>query len=286
MTGGDSQVSACNRGFDLVKRGGLTYLQAPLLIGGGLVKHAFSTRSGGSSRGPFSSLNTGLHVGDDTRAVMNNRRIFFSHFGIDHLLIVSSKQVHGTAIRFFTRHNRGEGARPGSFTATCDALVTAEKGLTLVAYSADCMIIYFVVPGNRPLVALAHAGWRGTLNGIGPKVVRYLEENFSVDPGCVLAALGPAICKNCYEVDGQVAEQFRAAGWESPVYMEPAAGNLWQLDLAAINAGQLLQAGVAAENMARSSFCTSCRPDLFFSYRRDRGTTGRMIAFITINGGR
>lgn len=279
-------MSACNRGFDLVKSGGLTYLQAPLLSGGGLIKHAFSTRSGGSSEGCFSSLNTGLHVGDDTGAVMSNRRIFFSHFGIDHLLIVSSNQVHGTATRFFTRHNRGEGARPGSFSTTCDALVTAEKGLTLAAYSADCMLIYFFVNLNRPLVALAHAGWRGTLHGIGPKVVRYLEENFSVDPGRILIALGPFICKNCFEVDGQVAEQFRSAGWDNPSYLEPVAGNRWKADLGAINAGQLLQAGVAAENMARSDLCTSCCPDLFFSYRRDRGKTGRMIGFITINGDR
>lgn len=197
-------------------------------------------------------------------------------------------QVHGTDLIVVGEENRGEGALPGSARVEGDALITTEIRLPLAAYSADCMLIYFASK-EKPLAALAHAGWRGTLGGIGAKVARYLQVHYGADPGQLVAALSPAVCRECYEIDGKTAELFRAGGWDNPAYLEPSAAGSFKLDLGAVNREQLTGAGIRKENIRWSGLCTSCREDLFYSYRRDRGVTGRMIGFIAIReqqGGR
>jgi len=276
-------VQRTEKGFKLYKEGELVYLQASVLAASGFVDHAFSTRRGGCSSGAFASLNTGFHVGDSRENVRQNRRIFFEKFNYDYRFIVSSNQVHGTNLKVFDQSNCGEGALPLTARAECDALVTAEPGLPLAAYSADCQLIYFASWQKKPVVALAHAGWRGTLSGIGGKVVCYLKEHFSAHPESIFVALGPAVCRNCYKIDHQAAAQFQSAGWDNSAYMDPAGKGEWNLDLSTINAEQLLQAGVREKNMARNYWCTSCYPELFYSYRREKGITGRMIGFISIS---
>jgi polyphenol oxidase len=256
-------------------------LQAPLFIESGLVDHAFSTRLGGCSSGEFTSLNTAFHTADCMENVLENRRRFFDKFSYDFRYLVAVHQVHGSEINLFDQSHRGEGALPGSVRKECDALVTTAVDLPLTAYAADCMLIYFYSP-QPPLVAIAHAGWRGALGGVGVKVVQYLKENFTVDPGRLLAALSPAICRECYVVDDSTANKFMAAGWYGADYLEKASSAGYHLDLSAVNANQLLSAGVKNEHLAQNSWCTSCRRDLFYSYRRDRGATGRMIGFIAL----
>ena len=161
-------LKSCDLGeivIKLYRKGEMAYLQATLLDESGLIDHAFSTRLGGCSAGMLASLNTAFHTGDDSENVLENRRRFFDLFAYDHRDIVSSVQVHGTGLTLFSQSNRGEGAVPGSARQKCDALVTTEPGLPLTAYSADCMLIYFVSQ-QKPLVGIAHAGWRGTLEGI------------------------------------------------------------------------------------------------------------------------
>ncbi len=261
---------------------GLAYLQAPLLTKEGLVEHAFSTRCGGVSAGRLASLNTGFHVGDRWENVLANRRIFFDRFNYDYRDIVSATQVHGTAIGVFDHSNRGEGALPDTARSRCDALVTREEGLPLAAYSADCQLLFFACPGKGAVAALAHAGWKGTLGNIGGRVIRFLKQHYSVPPNRLLAGLGPVVCRRCYLVGHEVAELFAAAGWQKETYLEPAGSGLYRLDLNAINTEQLLRAGIKRPNLALNGWCTSCHPELFYSYRRDRGATGRMIGFIAI----
>ena len=246
-----------------------------------MVDHAFSTRLGGCSSGEFTSLNTAFHTADSAENVLENRRRFFDKFGYDFRFLVAAHQVHGTELSLVDSSCRGEGALPGSVRKECDALVTTATGLLLTAYAADCMLIYFHSQ-QPPLVALAHAGWRGALGGMGVKIIQYLEENFSVDPGRLLVVLSPAICRYCYTIDNDTANEFKAAGWSGADYLEKAATEGYHLDLSAINANQLLSAGVKTERLAQNSWCTSCRRDLFYSYRRDRGATGRMIGFIAL----
>lgn len=275
-------MPAAETGFILKKKDDLAYLQAFLFEKSGLVDHAFSTRLGGVSSGHLASLNTAFHTGDREENVLENRRRFFELFGCDHLALTSSIQVHGSKLFEFDDRNRGEGALPKSASRRCDALITAEPGLPLAAYSADCQLVYISSNKGRPLVALAHAGWRGTLAGIGVKVIRYLQDRYMLDPGCLLAALSPAICRNCYTVGSDAAAKFQSAGWGGSPYLEPAGSGKYSLDLSAINTAILLRAGVKAENLAVNRWCTACQPDLFYSYRRDKGTTGRMIGFIAI----
>jgi polyphenol oxidase len=213
--------------------------------------------------------------------VLENRHRFFDKFGYDFHFLVSAHQVHGTEISLVDSSHRGEGALPGSVRKDCDALVTTVVGLPITAYAADCMLIYFHSQ-QPPLVAIAHAGWRGALGNMGAKVVHYLEENFAVDPGRLLVALSPAICRDCYIIDDSTANEFKAAGWSGADYLGKAAAGGYHLDLPAVNANQLISAGVKTEHLAQNRWCTSCRSDLFYSYRRDRGATGRMIGFIAL----
>lgn len=252
------------------------------MTGSGLVDHAFSTRLGGCSSGYLASLNTAFHTGDSEDNVLENRRRFFSLFNYDYRDLVAAIQVHGIDMALFDETDRGEGAMPGSARQRCDAMITTTPGLPLTAYSSDCMLIYFTSE-QKPLAALAHAGWRGTLGGIGVKVVRFLQEQLSFEPGRLLVALSPAICRICYRVVDTVAGQFYSAGWNGPAFLEPSEGGGWNLDLSAINAKQILSAGVKERNLVFNTWCTSCNQDLFYSYRRDKAKTGRMIGFIAIS---
>jgi polyphenol oxidase len=270
-------------GFELRQAGELSYLQAPLLTADRLVKHAFSTRNGGCSTGKLASLNTAYHTEDDVDHVLENRRRFFSLFNTDSRKIVAAIQVHGTDLKVFDGRNRGEGALPGSAKSRCDALITAEPGIVLTAYAADCQLLYFRAI-DKPLVALAHAGKTGSLGRIGPKVADYIVKNYSIKPECLLVGMSPAICRNCYMISDREAESFCLEGWGDPAYLEEESdGNGWKLDLTAINKAQLLASGISERNIADNDWCTSCHPDLFYSYRRDQGKTGRMIGFIAIS---
>ncbi len=274
------------RAFKLLHKNGLGYLQAPLPGPYGNIDHGFSTRIGGCSQGVYSSLNTAYHTGDEVEAALENRRRFFSAFAYDYRELVSTIQVHGSDIAVFNGCRRGEGALPGTAVQRCDALVTTEPGLVLAAYAADCQLIYFYSLQENPVIALVHSGREGALGAIGAKVARYLQQRYRVDPNHLSAALGPAICGRCYLVDDSIAARFRQAGWGKTPYLQPAGDGYRQLDLSAINREQLLDAGIRAHNLVENSWCTSCRPDLFYSYRRDRGVTGRMIGFIAIRRAR
>lgn len=267
--------------IELYREGNLAYLQASLLTTSGLADHAFSTRLGGCSTGVMSTLNTAFHTGDSEANVLENRSRFFSLFDYDYLDLIAPIQVHGTGLTVANEVQRGEGALPGSARISCDGMIATQPGLILTAYAADCLLIYLVAR-NKPLVALAHAGWRGTLGGMAGGLVNYLQSLFGIEPQHVLTALSPAICKKCYQVSTDVAELFAGAGWNSSSYLEKGENGKWQLDLTAINKAQLLKAGVKETNLSLGKWCSSCDQELFYSYRRDNGVTGRMVGFISL----
>mgnify|MGYP001321728181 CR=1 FL=1 len=274
-------MAALNKGFRLVRRGEVTVLQSPLLAQCPLTDHAFSTRLGGCSSGAMAALNTAFHTGDDRALVLENRRRLLQPFGYEPDAVVAGIQVHGTGVARVTAADRGRGTVPGNFLGQYDALVTTEPGLVLTAYAADCPILFLIEP-QRPLIALAHAGWRGTLGGMAHAVITCLQNNYGVDPARLLAAISPCICPNCYHVGEDVAALFRRAGWGEAPYLEPEGPGKFRLDLSRINAAQLREAGIEDDHLAENSWCTSCRPDLFYSYRRENGVTGRMMAFLAI----
>jgi len=267
--------------FKLYDKSTIPYLQSTTLAESGLVDHGFSTRIGGCSTGSTASLNTAFHTEDSTENVLENRRRFFDIFNYDYRKIVSAIQVHGTDLAVFDSSNHGEGAFPDSTRRECDVLVTTEKGLPLAAYSADCVLIY-IVSTEKPLVVLAHAGWRGTLGEIGPKVIAFIDNQYGVRPENLLVALSPAICRDCYQVDADTASKFASAGWNEQPYMETQADGTCKIDLKEMNRSQLHRCGVEKDKLDYSSLCTSCNKELFYSYRRDLGHTGRMIGFAAL----
>lgn len=265
--------------MELIKGGHLPYLKSGLLRDLSTLTHAFSTRQGGVSSGELHSLNLAFHAGDDSENVLENRRRFFKCFSQDEQEVVAAIQVHGTGIAAVDAQNRGQGAAPATAVLSVDALVTTTPNLALLAFAADCLLIYFAAK-SFPLVAIAHAGREGTYGGMAKKMMQYITKNYPVRAGDIAAAFSPSICKNCYTVDEAQAERFKAAGWGDRKYLEPVKGGRWKLDLAAINAAQLFSEGLDKKLLQQTSYCTCCEEKLFYSYRRDQGQTGRMIGFI------
>jgi hypothetical protein len=187
-----------------------------------------------------------------------------------------------------------------------DALISNEPGVLLVVQTADCVPILLADTKHRAVAAI-HSGWRGTLRRIAEKTLGRMHMEFGTRPEDVIAALGPAIGRCCYEVGSDVAKEFHAQfpaarEWFDGPYDALASGENdpnwlpWltmkppghapppltvQLDLIAANRAILAGAGVSPANISSASYCTACRTDLFFSYRRER-ITGRLMAAIGI----
>ncbi len=259
--------------FSLKREGELVYWCIPAFAEAG-VTAAFSTRLGGVSRGPYATLNMGFHVGDDPAAVRENRRRFFRVLGFQPEDLVEAEQVHGSRVQVIGKAQRGT-----EIPAT-DALVTNIPGLLLGEFFADCVPLYFLDPRSRA-VALAHAGWRGTVANIAAGTLEALSNAFGSRPEDCLVAIGPSIGPCCYEVDEHVVGPLRESfpGWQEAV--TPSGSGKWFLDLWEVNARQLREKGVKNEHILAGKICTACRPGQFFSYRA-HGVTGRMAAAIAI----
>jgi hypothetical protein len=214
----------------------------------------FSTRLGGVSEGPFSSLNLGRKTGDDVERVDENRRRACAEIGADAERLALNYQFHSTLVHRARAAARG---KPG------DGLWTDEPDLPVLALSADCLPVALArTNGGSPAVAVAHVGWRGLLGGVIEIAVAALGG------GALAAAVGPGIGPCCCEVREDVAEPFRERFGRGIV----RAG---KLDLWTAAETALRDAGVA--RVDRFDLCTACRPGLFFSHRRDgkpRGVQG------------
>jgi YfiH family protein len=207
---------------------------------------AFTTRVGGVSDGPYSSLNLGRMLGDEPERVDENRRRVCTALGADPDRLAMNFQRHTAIV------NR---ARPGERGDLGDGLWTDEPGLPLLALTADCLPIALARGnGDGPALAVLHAGWRGLLDGIVDAGVAALGGR------SVAAAIGPSIGPCCYEVREDVAAPFRAR-------FGPAVVRDGRVDLWSAAEQALREAGCVS--VERLDLCTSCRPDLFFSYRRD-----------------
>lgn len=180
-----------------------------------------------------------------------------------------ARQVHGTTCLVAD-------ARPPGEVGEADALITTRPGVPLAVFTADCLAVVLAEP-ERGVLAVAHAGWRGTVAGILGRLVRTLIERYAVRPERLRAAIGPSIGPCCYEVDEPVVGPLQAAFPGDCRRWVAAAGapGKWWLDLWRANTDQLVAAGVPAGAIANPRLCTACRRDLFFSYRKE-GRTGRL----------
>ena len=254
----------------------LVWLASPLLGG---VRHGFSTRRGGVSPAPWDTLNLGPGRGDAPENVEENYRRFFAALDMDSAYPVLSRQVHRDDVRLCTAADAGKGLiRDRDYDA--DALITAEKGLPLVVFSADCGTILLYDPVQEAIGAV-HAGWRGVASGLAAKTVRRMQETFGTEPGDLLAATGPSIGACCFETDDDVPEAMRRAmGAAAEPYMV-RRGEKWHIDLKGINALWLRQAGVQRIDVCPD--CTGCHPERWWSHRKmgdRRGAQAALIALI------
>ncbi|MHB8411985.1 MAG: peptidoglycan editing factor PgeF [Candidatus Acidiferrales bacterium] len=284
--------------------GGLQILQLRAFNKFDWLIHGFSTRPGGASKWETSrtgqskktaAFNLGFTDWDHRDRVEANRRHLQEALGCGNELLVTLRQVHSDVVHIIRE--------PLLDIPKGDALATRTPGLLLGIQTADCVPILLVDPRHRA-VAAVHAGWRGTLARIAAKTVGRMTMEFETRPEDVLVALGPAIGRCCYEVGPEVVKEFAAqfpsaAEWFDGPFDILASGEdpnplPWltmmppghqppplrcHLDLHAANSAILVGAGVQRKNIFASELCTSCRTDLFFSYRRE-ATTGRMMAVI------
>ena len=217
----------------------------------------FSTRLGGVSEGAFRSLNLGLLTGDDPGRVVANRRRLAEAAGLDAETATMALQVHGARV---TEARPLGVVRPGTDYERCDGLWSDRPRQALMLVTADCLPVALArEDGTRRLAAL-HVGWRGLLGGIVESGVG------AVANGALAAAIGPGIGPCCYEVGDDVAAPFRERFGQDVVHDD-------RVDLPRATEIALRAAGVA--RVERIPLCTACEPGLFFSHRRDRGTTGR-----------
>lgn len=261
------------------------YLDYPLLDETGIVRHGFSTRLGGVSGGVCSTMNLSFARGDDEEAVKENFRRMAKAIGVSPEDIVFSAQTHTTNVREVKEEDRGNGyARDVRYTDV-DGLVTNIPGICLATFYADCVPLYFVDPVKKA-IGLSHSGWRGTVGKIGKCTVEKMMALYGSDPKDILAAVGPSICQDCYEVSEDVIEEFRAnfaeEYWNDLFYRKD--DGKYQLNLWKANEIVFSEAGILPEHMAISNLCTCCNSELLFSHRASHGKRGNLGAFLALKG--
>ena len=246
------------------------------------INHAFSTRLGGVSEGEFTSMNMAFNRGDNPESVTENYKRICKSAGFDFDSLTASAQDHNTFVRAVTSENKGVGIYKPRDLQSVDALVTNEKGVTLVTYYADCTPLFFV-DIKQKAIGLAHAGWRGTVGRIGEKVVKKMTELYGTNPADIVAAIGPAISVCCYEVDKPCADNFYAlSDLDSSRFVFPKDNGKYMIDLLETNRQILVAAGVKNENITVSDVCTNCNSELLWSHRATKGKRGTMSAFMCI----
>ena len=262
--------------FHFAHRGTIEYIEAEELSAPGFVTHAFCTRRGGVSTGPYSSLNLGFLAGDRLEDVRRNQILVEEAFEVPGGRLILMRQVHGDRIRVLD----GDGPLPEGLPE-CDGLITGRPGVALGIRTADCVPLFFVDRVRR-VIGAAHAGWRGTARGIAAAMVETLAARFSSRREDLLAVIGPAIGPCCYQVDAPVFAAFSAMPGAGLFFRPCREKGRWMVDLALANQLQIRGAGVPSENIFSAGLCTACRQDLFFSHRAGGGRAGRQINLIML----
>lgn len=264
---------------------GVLYLEYPLLDACGIVRHGFSTRVGGVSEGVCNTMNLSFARGDAEDAVKENFRRMAGAIGVRPEDIVFSAQTHTTNVREVKEEDRGNGfARDVRYTDV-DGLVTNIPGICLATFYADCVPLYFVDPVKKA-IGLSHSGWRGTVGKIGKCTIEKMTELYGSDPKDILAAIGPSICQDCYEVSEDVILEFKKnfeeKHWDELFYRKE--NGKYQLNLWKANAIVFTEAGIFPEHMAVTNLCTCCNSELLFSHRASHGKRGNLGAFLALKG--
>ncbi|MGI9105817.1 MAG: peptidoglycan editing factor PgeF [Pyrinomonadaceae bacterium] len=275
----DNSEQLARAGFYWRERGGVRALGCAPLEGEGFA-NAFSTRAGGCSPMPADALNLAGFDEDAAANIHENRRRFLALFPDPDRKwrLATCWQVHGADVRRI----REETIALDTNEKRCDALTTNVSNILLGVQTADCVPIILGDARNRACAAV-HAGWRGTAASIALRALERMSEAYGTRAEDVRAAIGPAANVCCYEVGSEVIDTFRARFADADELLTPTRDGHARIDLQRANHQQLTGAGVAPTRIHTTPFCTICRNDLFFSYRREKtlyGRTGRQLAVI------
>lgn len=261
----------------------IPYLTFPSLEETGLVRHLFSTREGGVSTGIYASMNLSYSRGDDKEAVDENFRRIAEIFDSTPERMVCSRQTHTTNIRLVTEADCGKGVTKETDYEDIDGLITDTPEIILCTFYADCVPLYFVDKKHKA-IGLAHSGWRGTVNRMGEHVVRAMHEAFDTLAEDIVAAVGPSICQDCYEIGEEVADEFKEnfqGDWKQILKTGRKEGK-YQLNLQEVNRMILENAGIPADKIAVTDLCTCCNSKVLFSHRASGGKRGNLGAFMEL----
>lgn len=246
----------------------------------GGVSHGFSTREGGITVDPpKASLNLSWTRCGSPEEVIANFKIFSEGAGIDYDDMAVVNHEHGANVLRIAHEHRGRGFYKDPLPP-CDGIITDDPTVTLVTSHADCGAYFFYDPVHRA-IGMAHAGWKGTLLRIGAEMARRMAEEFDTDPSDIIAATGPCICRDCFEVDADLGEKFQSE-FGYPGISRPGRQGKAYVDLELAAAVQFVEAGIRPESITLMNACTYENRRHFFSHRRDKGITGSMAAYIKL----
>ena len=254
---------------------GLIYMRSDI-IG---AKHAFTTRFGGVSGGEFAALNLGSNRGDDPEAVRENYRRVCALFGVGENDACVTNQVHKTDVRIVTEADKHICLGPTPYEA--DGIVTAEKGLPIFCFIADCVPVLLWDANNRAAGAV-HCGWRSAVGDILKNAVDAMV-SLGAEVQDIRAAIGPSIGACCFETDDDVPDAITVwlSGETEGLFVRRADGKT-MVDLRLSNARRLLQLGVPVQNIDLSDECTFCSHDKYWSHRYTKGKRGSQAAVIML----
>lgn len=265
------------------EREGIPFLVFPALSELPGIIHGFSTRLGGVSQAELESMNLSFTRGDQPERVRENYRRLGCAIGFEPENMVFSWQTHTNCVRAVTEQDRGKGYVRERDYQDVDGLVTNVPGLVLVTFYADCVPLFFVDPVHQA-IGLSHSGWRGTVSDIAGVTVRTMQEKYGTEPGDLIAAIGPSICRSCYEVSEdvilKVREQYPQEMWR--LLYDTKENGKYQLDLWEVCRQNMIRAGILPGHISVTDICTCCNPKLLFSHRASQGRRGNLAAFLSI----
>lgn len=252
--------------FTLKTNGDLKFFQSELLNSEKEVKHFFSTKKGGVSTGEFESFNLGIFTNDYKENIKKNFNIICKELNMN-TKVAYVNQEHGKKVVIVTNE---------SFDSVvgqkADAIVTNKKNIPVGVFTADCVPI-LLYDKEKKVVAAIHAGWRGVEAKILSETVNLMKTTFNSLEENILCSIGPCIGKCCFEVSPDVGEKF--------TFKDERDGSIY-VDLVKEVYNEAIKINIVEENIDISNICTVCEKDTLYSYRRDKGKTGRLGAFIEI----
>ena len=285
--------------YNLHQLGEVKWLTFPELDAYPELVHAFTTRHGGVSTGEKTSLNFGKGPDETWDNILENYRVLAAALSeeagqpglVSREHMVRTDQTHTANVLTVTEEHLSMGILREREYTDIDGLITNKRGITLITSHADCNALFFYDP-KQQAIGVAHSGWKGTLQEIGAQIIRQMSTEFDTKPEDVVVGIGPALCQTCFEVDEDVAQKFyqKNPAWKTMAFHREIGicsetgeeRRKHYIDLKSVVRETLIRSGVKLENIHDMGLCSKCRPDLFYSYRGQKGKNGNMVSVMML----